>query len=741
MPQKIYLKILKNGVYLSFLAVFLFWGKLVFPYITSKQIYFNVLIELLFIFWLSFILKYPEWRPRRSLVSGGLLGFFAVLLLSCFLSVDFNLSFWGDAERMLGVFHLLHFLAFYFIIITVFRSWSDWRNLLSLSVLAAVLVSFYGMAQKMGWAKSPWGADRVVSTIGNSAYVGAYAIFNIFFALLLFFTEKEKWRKCLYPPAAFFVFLALIFSGTRGAYLGFFFGLLLSFLLAALLHKNKKIRLYGLAAFLLLFLLAGGIFLGRESDFIKKHEILQRFSDFSLSDATMQTRFISWKAAYLDFPHHPLLGTGYGNFAITFDKYFDPKFYNFTGSETYFDRAHNNLIDIASTTGLLGLASYLFIFAAALYYLIRLWREEKINATIFSLLVGLMAAYFIQNLVVFDSFVTYLSLMIFFGLIHWLKKEKGGAGAEDKSPAKKEFILLAIFSLVALLIVWQYNLKPLRMLMRTIEAQAVLYNDFYEGAEKYREALADKTVLDRDSRDNLIRSLVSLGQNLESLEPEKVNDFVEFAVSLAEENVKNNRKDSLMQLKLAQILSLASLLNKQKFTFYSERALEAIEKSIAASPGRVPIYFYKAQIYAFRGDKEKVKEIMKQTIELNPDYYESYCQFAKYLLYFKEEKDGFSMMDKCLERGGVESLAPASYLSELIKHYQEKKDNKSLLELYTRLTELDPDKAGYYIELAKLYVFFGNKKSAVMMVDRAVEVDGTLKKSADDFIRQLEGMK
>ncbi|MCG2701058.1 hypothetical protein L6267_02745, partial [Candidatus Parcubacteria bacterium] len=66
MPQKIYLTILKSGIYLSFISVFLVFKNLLFPFITSKQISFNILIEALFVIWFAFIIKYPEYRPKKS---------------------------------------------------------------------------------------------------------------------------------------------------------------------------------------------------------------------------------------------------------------------------------------------------------------------------------------------------------------------------------------------------------------------------------------------------------------------------------------------------------------------------------------------------------------------------------------------------------------------------------------------------------------------------------------------------
>src|SRR6056297_633757 len=160
MPQKAYLWILRVGIGLSFLSVFFVYTEFLFPYITSKQIYFNVVVEILVVFWLAFIIKYPNWNPfkirtkqgffhkildkinifaylrhrkhpveegaqetvKKYIGSGitfGLIAYFLAMLLTSLTSVDFNLSFWGDIERMLGFFHVAHFLFLYFIIITV----------------------------------------------------------------------------------------------------------------------------------------------------------------------------------------------------------------------------------------------------------------------------------------------------------------------------------------------------------------------------------------------------------------------------------------------------------------------------------------------------------------------------------------------------------------------------------------------------------------------------------------------
>ena len=749
MSQKIYLIILRWGIYLSFLSVLLTYRNFYFPYISTKQIYFNVLIEVLFVFWFAFVIKYPSWRPKKSWLSFGLLAFFAAILLSCFFSVDFNLSFWGDIERMLGFFHLFHFLILYFIIITVMRSWADWRHLFLAFLAIGILVSLHGISQRLGIIKSPWGPSRVIATIGNAAYVGAYAIFNLFFIFILFFKTKNRiWRTVL-AAASFIILLALIFSGTRGAYLGFGASLLFMPFLLAILSKSKKVKGYSLLFLFILIISVTSLVLNRDSAFVKNNSFLSRMTHISLSDATMQTRFISWQAAWRDFGNHPILGVGHGNFAIIFDKYFDPTFYNYTRSETYFDQAHNNLIDIASTSGLLGLFAYLSIFIAAFAYLVRGLKSGRVSLADFILLLGLITAYFIQNLVVFDALVTYIALMVMLGYIYWLDKRKiGGEGEEEEGEPEerdtglenKEIYLLGIVGLIMFITIYQFGIKPAKMLIGTIDGQIALAKGDVAGAvEEYKKALSYETVLDRDSRASLVKALGSVAVGADN--QQKFKEIMDYGVELAKANVKYNPKDSLMQLELARVLDNASRVNtdnSEKFYYYSDQALEAINLAIASSPGRIPIYFTKAQIYLTRGETEKTIETLEYAVSLNEDYYESTCQLAKIYIILEREEEGYAEMDKCLDKGGAGLFSSATFIKILVNHYADEKDSDKLIKFHIQLIRLEPNNVQAWINLSRLYVQLGEKEKAIEAAQKAAELDKSLEPSVEKFIRSLE---
>lgn len=759
MSQKTYLYILKFGLYLSLISVFLVFKSFLFPFITSKQIFFNILIEVLLIFWIAFIVKYPEYRPKKTYITYGLAAFMGALLLSCFFGVDFNLSFWGDVERMLGVFHILHFFAFYLILITVMRSWQDWRIFFSISVIFATFVSIYGLS----------GDTKAYSTIGNTAYVSAYIIFNLYFSLLLFFRDRHEAWKWIYLVPIPFLLLEFENANTTGAYVGLSASVLLVLFLYGILSKNKKIRL---ATFLLLIVGVSAVafsLTNRDSRYVQGTPVMHSISSINLDKPTFKTRLISWKAAAEDFMNHPILGTGHGNYAITFDKHFDPRFYNYTRQETYFDRAHNNLIDIASTSGALGILAYLSIFVAVAYYLLkgfttyhreyiasenqgpiqrffyRLFHREGtpyIGMHEFILLVGLISAYFIQNLAVFDALVTYISLMMVLAYIYWLSQPEMTERPKDRKLENPEIYAIALAGVILLTVMYQYNVKPIKMLTGTIAGQqAYAQGNIEKTFEEYREALSHDTVLDRDSRTSLIRLFISNPNQLQKLPASERRDALEYLVKLGEKNAEYNPNDSLHQMMFAQLLNVAARYSQddpEKFQFYSNRALDHINQSIEASPERIPIYFQKAQIYLTRGEQEKAVETLKESAGLNEEYYDSFCHLGRTLMFLDKQEEAYEYMGKCIDLGGIELLSPADMVKGLVNHYVESQEWDRVLRLYKRLTELEKNDAKHWVNIAKLYAQQGEIEKAIEAAQEAVEVDPGISTYANEFIQSLQ---
>jgi O-antigen ligase/Tfp pilus assembly protein PilF len=732
MSPKTYLRILQGGIILSLLIILCVFKDLLFPFITSKQLPFNIIMEFLLAVWLVFILRYPEYRPKKSGIAYGLVAYFLAILASCFISVDFNLSFWGDAERMLGFFHLAHFLVFYFILITVLRTWKDWNFLFISSVIIATLVSLIGL-----FGRNPY------STIGNTAYVSGYLIFSIYFVILLFFRARDKQARWLYLAPLLIMLWEFKNMHTSGAIIGLGISFLLMILLVGLSHVNKKVRRGSLIVFVLAIIALAGIFSQANSAWFQKSFL----KNLTAQKVTFQTRLISWRGAATDFKNHPVFGTGFGNYAIIFDKNFTSKFYDYTTGDTYFDRAHNNLIDIVSTTGVVGLVTYLSIFVAVLYYL---WREFKLNGKRTGgdinglnnieiiIIVSLLSAYFIQNLAIFDSFSTFLGLMTILGFIYWLNFRRANNETEIREPRlvikndNTEIICLVVFLIGAYIFANYYNVKAWQMFSGSINGYGqIASGDLETGATTYQKNLSGRP-LERDARVtliNLVSSNLALFNNLSS---DKAQEIFDYTISLAKRNVLYNPSDSMMQMQLAQVLDAAARYNYrtlEKFNFYSTQAMQAIEASIEASPERATTYFVKAQMQLVRMENDEAIKTMQQGIALNPNYSEGHCRLAQMLFIIDDQKynsELSSALNTCVDKSAGEGITSDNMLKLGVNYYSDQKDYNRAAILSERLANISEPNPEIWYNLAKLNYVIGNVDKAEESFFKAVALDSSL---------------
>jgi O-antigen ligase len=750
MSPKIYLRILQGGLILSLFFVLLVFSGFLFPYISSKQLPFNILMEILAAIWLVFIWRYREFRPRLNLMIYGLLAYLAAILVSCFTGVDFNLSFWGDIERLLGFFHVFHFLIFFFILITVFRTWKEWRALLFSSVVVAVIVSLWGLLGKNAY-----------STIGNTAYVSGYLIFNLFFSALLFLRTRSNLRWVYIVPVLI-MFLQFKNMHTSGAIIGLAASIFLIILLVGILTVNKKLKysllgIFALGVIAIIFLLSQQHAAWFENSFLR---------NLTAQKATFQTRLLSWQGAARDFKAHPLLGTGFGNYAIIFDRQFNSKFLNYDRVETYFDRAHNNLIDITSTTGLVGLITYLSIFVFVLRYLylelkkngFKISREEAGRRNLELVFVlGLLAAYFIQNLAVFDSLVTYIGLMILLGFVYWLPKERALETEEAALNAKegitpavttgclknqeREWLALAVTLIIALIIIFQFNVKPIKMMIGVINGYSSILSGKSEiGMNAFRESLVG-TPLDRDGRSVLINLALGNPEFLASLPSNKLEGEYNFILSLAERNLQYNQQDNLANLQLAQIYDLGGRIfyqDEAKRAEYFQKAIAQADKAIAASPGRIPVYFAKAQSLFLSGSPDEAISVLNYAITLNPDFPYTYCRLAQvYIMGDKMDKVKDSL-DKCVDGGATNQLGSANSLMSAASYLVEQKDYARAIVVVEKLLETNSDNADVWFNLTKLYLIVGNFNKAQVSAQKAIEIDASYQEQIENLFPQIK---
>jgi tetratricopeptide (TPR) repeat protein len=74
----------------------------------------------------------------------------------------------------------------------------------------------------------------------------------------------------------------------------------------------------------------------------------------------------------------------------------------------------------------------------------------------------------------------------------------------------------------------------------------------------------------------------------------------------------------------------------------------------------------------------------------------------------------------------------------MINHYAQADDFAKLAVLYEKLVSLEDNNPNYFINLAKIYAQLGKIEEAIEAVEKSVELDPSLRASAENFIQQLQ---
>src|SRR3989338_1343732 len=402
--------IVLGGIFALPFIVFLVAQSLFFPFITGKNFTFRIIVEVITGAYLALALVNPVFRPKRSWLLGLFALFVLVVALADALGVYPFKSFWSNYERMDGWVTLVHLFLYFVVASSALNTEKLWRAFWHVSLAVSAIVGVHAPLQLAGGASLNPGfssAARIDATLGNPIYLAAYMLFHIGIASALWARAWQAsvsggllWPSLLYGGIIAFDASALFLTGTRGAMLGLVAGVLVAALAVAL--SSREGRRAAALALAVVLLLGGGFFLAREQSWVKRVPSLQRLATISLDDSTTKARFYNWGMAWQGVKERPILGWGQENYAIVFDKYYDPRMY---AQEPWFDRVHNIIFDWLVAGGVLGLASYLAVFAAALA---ALWRGRAFSLAERALFTGLLAAYFCHNFFVFDNVTSYI---------------------------------------------------------------------------------------------------------------------------------------------------------------------------------------------------------------------------------------------------------------------------------------------------------------------------------------------
>ena len=710
------LRIVQWGSYAALFAPVVISSEFFFPFIIPKTIFFWMVAEIIFAAWVVLAISDKRFRPRWNFVSVAFLAFFAVSVFTAFTGVNPDRSFWSTIERMSGVVNWAHLVAYFIVITSVFKTQNDWKKLLSFSLIAAAVVSGIFLLEKAGFSVIPFD-DRKGSTMGNSSFMGAYLLFNVFFGLWVLMKEKRENLKMAYGAASGISVVALLWSYAYGAIISMFGGL--GIVMIAWLYFGSKIKFskqIAIGVFLIGLTVAGGVGWGTIAG---DKRILSKLPEIFSEGAAISARKVIWNIGWESFKDKPILGWGMENFNVAFTKNFDPCLPLFEcGNEIWFDRTHNIILDQMVNSGILGLASYMAILIGAVFFLWRYFRRGPRDWLTPAVAIAVIASYFIQNLLVFDNISTYLMFVLVIGLCASSFVAGKGSDRNEKSveslgpispPKPFAFVVSSALLVCFLFFLGIRSLQAAHWGIMAIEAPM----EFDQRMSLYKKTLNANPVGGRQVTEyftNEIIKKMSLGEKIP----------LDFIKEVEREMLITSQGDPL---NYRQRLIVGNFyLEAAKYDAgYSGKAEKYFEEAIVMSPENQQGYISLFNVYMKKKEYDKAVAVMEEAIMLEPRFFEPYLYLMDVYMISGNYAAGRDEFEKALSLGykpqTVFQFASAAEIYEHVGSYSR------AIFWYSQILSLEPDNPKHHAILSELHRRNGDEAEAERFAEQAKKLE------------------
>jgi len=630
------------ALYAMALVPFIVSEDALFPYIFSK-ISFIRGVSFLTLLLLSFYLyknrnskeRMIEWDKLNNPLFIALSIFIGVVLLGSLFGVNFYRSFFGDIERGMGILTMLYGLL-YAGLLLIFFGKREWLNFFKIFSISSLLL--YGDAIKDSLFYGVYRPSGVF--INNPAFVAVYALFIIFAAWIIIDWERGSrlWRSFSWLIIGLSGWV-LIITKTRGVFVGIIVAII--FMAAWMISSgrgevkipyiDRKISYKRVGAFVIssVFLATLGFMATRSNPIWQNIPGLDRLAQISSEDNSTQSRIINTFAGFdavnpVDNGVSKLLfGWGQEHFGVAYEANVDPEIQKY--EIRWFDRAHNQLMDVLVMNGVLGLLAYLYLWFAVVRKFLRRERQFELSNSISLAVIFFASSYFMQNLFLFDQISAFVPIYTFFGFSAYLTRKRGeGLTQEAHYEQKSNKANLAVYGLAILsfyLFIWLTAIPLNQMKIITRSLRDGDFTPVVNGIEKISHPY---NYAQEDIRYRALTTAVLLYR-----EP-LAKDFILRSVELLEES------DQVSMLR-AKPIELIGYTYNSLGKFYSDEDLldkgeEHLRRLVEMSPYRQEVYNLLATNLILQGQFDEAKDLIIKAIDMEPDGLRAHFYYLNILM-------------------------------------------------------------------------------------------------------------
>jgi len=304
------------------------------------------------------------------------ISYLAILFLTSLWGVNFDKSFWGNPFREDGLITYFHLVALFFITILLhdrklIKLFAKNIALSSFVLSIWVLTNFFKL-YILGYQNIPNWNGAIIISFGNPNFLGGYLATTLPF---LYISFSNNTKSVYFKVALISIFAAIIFTKSWSSIIVALVSLAAFFLI--FLNKQKKKVLYSLVfvgTALAIFL----TYLYQYNLETKKY----------IGNYMPEGRIRIITKAFLAIKQKPLFGWGLTNFDTAFSQIDWPMKW---GHDLYVDKTHSGLLEVAVSSGLIGLGIYSLFIVKAVFSL------AKVNTKIGKSILLVMVLYLLHS--------------------------------------------------------------------------------------------------------------------------------------------------------------------------------------------------------------------------------------------------------------------------------------------------------------------------------------------------------
>lgn len=640
-----------------------------FPYVVPRNIFFRVVVEMgIAVLVLALCFGRRTLDLRSEPIFWSLVAFVAAAALSAFVSPARNHSFFGDFERMGGVWAWVH-LVLFFLLLRTLRD-EDWGWVLNAALVVSMFVSLTAIVQHFELvAATPLSATIVAassSTFGNSGLLAAYLLMNV--ALAGYLASTTVRRRWLYVSAGGVNVLGLVYASNRSTIIGLVLGAMVGGVIFAALATTSRKRWIAISLAMGFAVVTAGIpavIRAFPTSGLSRHAptVLQKLA-LTNPAGSDQSRTMQWRAAIEGFKDRPLLGYGLENHNLVWSAHLDPGIYKIE-TDT-FDRTHNQFLEVLATTGIVGAAAFLAIWAAIGATLVTAYRAGRLSASAIAVLAGLQVAYATY---LFFWFIDLNAAMLWI-LVAALIASRATVGSvvlentgRDAGRSRARPVLAFASVLVLAVVLYEEAYTPLR----ANRALAMINSPSGPAAR----TLAGFEMVSSTPARQTAHTPIVMGHFIGSLHPrlkEMRADpdqwqtldraFTATFAAFAREIHRDTLNDRLYTHRGAVLLDAAQFYGSPS---YRQQAIDAFHKGIELSPHRIQPRLLLASVYTAARDYERAIVVLTDAVKRDPQLGEPRYRLAQAYIGAGQSDSALASLKSSLRLGYVG--VPETYLS------------------------------------------------------------------------------